>query len=108
MMIFAIGGIMSASTVVLRMSAYAFPFWAAIMVAVGIWAVASPGVWQIATLLVVGQLFVGFTVTAAGLYIARIYKDGLRRPNSIVRNRLSILPPNAQLPPPPVPFGRFG
>ena len=107
MMIFAVGGIMSASTVVLRMSAYSFPFWAAIMIIIGIWAIASPGNWQIATLLVVGQLFIGFTVTAAGLYIARIYKDGLRRPNAIVRLALSILPLNAQLPPPPVPFRRY-
>jgi dolichol-phosphate mannosyltransferase len=93
MTIFAIAGILSASTLALRIAAYSFPFWTALMIAIAISAWLSPGNWQIPALLVTGLIFIGFTVTATGLYVARIYKDGLGRPNAIVRRGLSILPP---------------
>jgi glycosyltransferase involved in cell wall biosynthesis len=93
MAVFAIAGILSASTLALRIPAYLFPFWAAGMIGIAILAVAAPATWQIPALLVAGFLFTGFGTTAIGLYVARIYKNGLNRPNVIVRYRLSILPP---------------
>jgi glycosyltransferase involved in cell wall biosynthesis len=92
MAVFAVAGILSASTLALRIPAYLFPVWAVVMTAIAIIAVASPAQWQIPTLIATGFLFVGFSVTIIGLYVARIYKNGLNRPNAIVRYGLSILP----------------
>ena len=58
--------------------------------------VVSPGVWQMPVLLFLGFSYVGFTAAFCGIYIARIYKDGLNRPNAIIRYGLSILPPARQ------------
>jgi hypothetical protein len=91
--VFAIAGILSASTLALRIPAYLFPFWAVAMMGIAILAAASPANWHIPALLVSGFLFTGFGTTAIGLYVARIYKNGLNRPNVIVRYRMSILPP---------------
>jgi polyisoprenyl-phosphate glycosyltransferase len=96
MTIFGIVGILSSSTVALRVQAYTLPFWALIMAVVTVLAIVSPGVWQIPVLLLLGFGFLGFTVSFSGLYIARIYKNGLLRPNAIVRYGQSILPPDAQ------------
>lgn len=93
MTVFAIAGILSASTLVLRIPAYLFPFWAAAMTGIAAVAVISPAHWQIPALLAGGFLFTGLSTTAIGLYVARIYQNGLNRPNAIVRYGLSILPP---------------
>jgi dolichol-phosphate mannosyltransferase len=92
MTIFAVGGLLSASTLALRLPAYSLPFWALAMTAVTISAISSPAHWQIPLLLFLGSMFTGCTVVATGLYVARIYKNGLNRPNVIVRYPLSLLP----------------
>lgn len=93
MAVFAIAGILSASTLALRVSAYLFPFWAAAIIGLGALAIISPAQWHVPALLATGFLFTGFSTTAIGLYVARIYKNGLNRPNAIVRYGLSLLPP---------------
>jgi len=93
MVMFAVAGTLSASTLALRIPAYVFPFWALAMTGVAVSAVVTPAHWQMPLLLALGFVFVGFTTTAIGIYCARIYKDGLRRPNAIVRRKLSLLPP---------------
>jgi dolichol-phosphate mannosyltransferase len=98
MTLFAVTGIMSASTIALRVPAYLFPFWVLLMSVVAVLAVAIAGTWQIPLLLFLGFTFVGFTSVATGLYVARTYKDGLHRPNAIIRPRLSILPPSTRIP----------
>jgi len=95
MTLFAIAGILSSSTVVLRVPAYILPFWTLIMTGITVLAIISPGGWQIPVLLLLGFTYLGFSVAFSGLYIARIYKNGLQRPNAIVRYGLSILPPEA-------------
>ena len=92
MTIFAIAGILSSSTFALRLPAYAFPFWLLAMFGIAVSAVMAPAGWQIPALLFAGFAFVGFVVTACGLYLARAYKNGLMRPNTIVRPKLSLLP----------------
>lgn len=92
MTFFAITGIMSSSTVVLRFPAYLFAIWVLMLGIVAVTAVLAPAQWQIPLLLFVGFTFIGFSIVATGLYVARTYKDGLRRPNAIVRKQLSILP----------------
>jgi dolichol-phosphate mannosyltransferase len=89
---FAIAGILSSSTFALRLPAYAFPFWLLAMFAIAVSAVIAPAQWQTPALLFAGFGFIGFVVTASGLYLARVYKNGLMRPNAIVRVKLSLLP----------------
>lgn len=92
MTIFAIAGILSASTLLLRIPAYVFPFWALALTVTAMWAWLAPAAWQIPMLLMLGFVYIGFTAFATSLYVARIYKNGLLRPNAIVRPGLSILP----------------
>lgn len=98
MTVFAIAGIMSASTLALRVAAYAFPFWFLLMAAIVVFAAVAPAPWQIPLLLFLGLSFVGFSSVATGLYTARIYKNGLQRPNAIIRYGYSILPPGTDSP----------
>jgi len=93
MTVFAVGGVLSASTVILRWPAYAFPLWLLALGLIAIFSFTHPGTWQIPLILFIGFGFIGGYAIAIGLYVARIYKDGLRRPNAIVRYGLSILPP---------------
>jgi polyisoprenyl-phosphate glycosyltransferase len=97
MAIFAIAGILSASTLALRIPAYTFPFWAVAMIGIAVAAAMSPAPWQVPALISIGFLFIGFTTMAAALYIARTYKNALFRPNGVVRRSLSILPENVLL-----------
>jgi polyisoprenyl-phosphate glycosyltransferase len=95
MIVFAVAGILSSSTLGLRIPAYSFPFWAVGMVSIAFAAAIRPAPWHVPALLAGGFLFVGFTTMASGLYIARTYKNALFRPNGIVRRGLSILPDDA-------------
>jgi dolichol-phosphate mannosyltransferase len=96
MTLFGIVGILSSSTVILRVPAYLLPFWTLIMFLIGTMSITSPGKWQIPTLLVLGFSYIGLSVAFSGIYIARIYKNGLNRPNAIIRYGLSILPQGTQ------------
>jgi dolichol-phosphate mannosyltransferase len=92
MTIFGVAGILSSSTFVLRAPAYGFAFFVLALCLVTLWAIVAPASWQLPLLLLIGFLFVGFTTMATGLYVARTYKNGLQRPNAIIRYGLSILP----------------
>lgn len=92
MFIFGVAGILSASTVILRLPAYLFLPWALVMTVLAVLAAVMPAAWPMPALLLLGFGFVGFTTMAAALYVARIYKNGLQRPNAIVRPALSVLP----------------
>ena len=92
MMLFGIVGILSSSTVILRVPAYLLPFWTLTMAIIATLSVVSPGRWQIPALLFLGFAYVGMSAAFSGIYVARIYKNGLNRPNAIVRYGLSILP----------------
>lgn len=87
MTIFAIAGILSSSTLLLRLPAYLFPFWAAAMVALGFAYVAEGTRATLAGLLVGVALYVGITCMAVSIYVARVYKNTLGRPNFILDSR---------------------
>lgn len=95
MTVFAVGGILSASTMALRAPVYSFTVWFLAMSVVAIMAIAAPAPWQLPVLVYLTAIFIGWTVMATGMYVARIYKNGLNRPNTIVRYGLSLLPENA-------------
>jgi polyisoprenyl-phosphate glycosyltransferase len=83
---FAIGGILSSSTLWLRMPAYVFPFWAAAMICLAF----QPD--GLKAMLALGLVFLGFAATGISIYLARVYHNVLHRPNFIVNARKSLLP----------------
>lgn len=90
MTLFGIAGILSSSTLPLRVSAYLFPFWSIAMITLGILHVYNPSPWSMPLLIVLGFLFCGFTGAFFSIYIARAYKNGLRRPNYFINQKFSI------------------
>lgn len=91
MSVFAVAGILSSSTFLLRLPAYCFPFWLLGMLALGIAQAVVPGPAIFASLVTLGFAFCGLTLVCISIYVARVYKNGLNRPNFIVRKHLSIL-----------------
>lgn len=83
MAIFAIAGIMAVSTFPLRAAAYFFP----LAVALNIGLLLADAIWGFATIkyiITFDLLYATFMLAAQGLYIARIYKNGIGRPVYIV------------------------
>jgi dolichol-phosphate mannosyltransferase len=95
MTIFAIAGILSSSTLLLRLPAYLFPFWALLVAALGYAYVAEGSREVLATMLVSFALYVGITCMAVSLYVARLYKNTLGRPNYILDSRNCIFQPRS-------------
>ena len=92
---FAVGGMLSSSTLLLRMPAYVFPFWALILVVLGVLAMTVNESWPLISLLTLGFVYCGMTLTTMAIYMARIYKNGLMRPNALINRRKSVLQPPA-------------
>ena len=93
MAIFAVAGILSSTTMPLRLPVYTLPFLLLAYVALGLAALTSAAVWAIPALLVLGLAFLSGTAAFACIYIARIYKNTLGRPNHVIDRRRSMLPP---------------
>ena len=94
MTIFAIAGILSSSTFLLRVPAFFFPIWAILITATTLVAFFAGPPWYLPGILVVCLLgfgFCGFTVVCISIYLARVYKNGLHRPNFIIRKTESKL-----------------
>lgn len=89
MTVFAIGGILSSSTLLLRLAAYVFPFWTVIMVGLGFAHLIFPNDWIGPLFLFFGFFFCGSTLTAISIYVARIYRNGLQRPNYFINRKFS-------------------
>jgi dolichol-phosphate mannosyltransferase len=94
MLLFGVTGIMTASTFPLRLAGYLFPFWLLTLVALGIGAATSESAateWLIA-LVIAGVVFPGFVLVCISMYVARIYKNGLQRPNYVIDRKRSSFP----------------
>ena len=91
MLVFAVAGILSSTTLFLRIPVYALPVWVLAMAAVGVAGVYAPGAWSLPTLLALGFIFCGLTLTTISIYVARIYKNSLMRPNYVINRRESVL-----------------
>lgn len=91
MAVFAVAGIMTASTFLLRAAAYAFP--ALVVFNAGAWYrdLSRGGTAGFRASVFLDLLFIMGLITVLGLYIARIYKNGMRRPNFIVNTKASLL-----------------
>jgi dolichol-phosphate mannosyltransferase len=95
MTIFAVAGILSSSTLLLRLPAYLFPLWALAIVMLASAYAGSGDPAVLAGLAVAFALYVGGTAMVVAIYVARLYKNTLGRPNSILDLQNCILQPRS-------------
>jgi len=81
---FAVAGILSASTLLLRLPIFIFPFWIGSLVYLGIDYTMSGARSDVAAAAILFAIYVGTGVAVIALYVARTYKNSLQRPNSYI------------------------
>ena len=96
MVVFAVGGLLSASTLLLRISAYALPFWLFTMIALGVAATVTASHWALTWLIVLGFSYCGAVLGFLSIYLARTYKNTLGRPNAFLDHKRSFPQPTAE------------
>ena len=87
MIVFGVAGILSASTLFLRLPIYLLPFWLLALTVLLIIYLSNGAPWAGAVALYLGVTYIGSTLAFASLYVARTYKNGLRRPTAFIRRR---------------------
>ena len=80
---FAVGGLLSASTLLLRVVTYALPLWIAVMGGLA-WFAGQGDAAASAALHFVGFAYCGTALSFIAIYLARIYKNTLGRPNAFL------------------------
>jgi dolichol-phosphate mannosyltransferase len=95
MTIFATAGILSSTTLPLRLPIYALPFWLLLTAIMGAAQILTESPWLALLNVLCGCTYLGFTAAFTGLYVARTYKNGLGRPNYVMNRRYT----HAQPPP---------
>jgi polyisoprenyl-phosphate glycosyltransferase len=94
MSIFAIAGILSSSTLFLRLPIFLLPVWILGLLGLGIGYIETRSAWYLLTAAILFTAYVGGTLAFTALYVARTYKNGLHRPNAFVDYGRSELPQN--------------
>jgi polyisoprenyl-phosphate glycosyltransferase len=87
MTFFAIAGILSSSTLPLRMPIYLLPFWLLFTAALGAAQITTGNPWFLLGNVLSTCAYLGSTVAFTALYVARTYKNGLGRPNYVIHQR---------------------
>jgi len=91
MFVFAVASILSSTTLPLRLPIYILPFWTLGML-LGLRVFLENGdPFTLYLLMLCACLFIGGTLSAIALYLSRIYKNSLRRPNYFIQKRFSIM-----------------
>jgi len=94
MMIFAIAGILSASTLPLRVPIYLLPFWVLLSAILGAAQILTGNPWLLLVNVLSAIVYLGGTAAFTSLYVARNYKNGLGRPNYVIHRRYSHVQPD--------------
>jgi glycosyltransferase involved in cell wall biosynthesis len=89
MTIFAIAGILSASTLPLRVPIYLLPFWLLWTAILGAAQILTGNVWFLLVNALSACAYLGGTIAFTALYVARTYKNGLGRPNYVIHRRFT-------------------
>ena len=87
MFIFAVAGILAASTLVLRLPIYLFPVWLVLTGILGAIQIQTGNPWVFLVNLLLACVYLGGTLSFIALYVARTYKNGLGRPNYVIHRR---------------------
>jgi polyisoprenyl-phosphate glycosyltransferase len=98
MTVFAAAGILSASTLLLRIPIYVLPFWTIILTALGTGVALTGSRWMAVAAALTFAIYVGSTLAFIALYVARNYKNTLQRPNAFIDRKLSFMQPAADTP----------
>ena len=93
MSIFAIAGILSSSTLFLRLPIFSLPFWLLGLFGLGVGYIKTKSLWYLLSAVILFAAYVGATLAFTALYVARSYKNGLHRPNAFIDPDGSLLPP---------------
>ena len=93
MSIFAIAGILSSSTLFLRLPIYLLPVWLISLLLLGIGYLSTHSAWMVVAAFLVFAAYIGATTAFTALYVARTYKNGLHRPNAFIDRTRSYLQP---------------
>jgi dolichol-phosphate mannosyltransferase len=96
MSIFAIAGLLSASTLLLRLPIYVLPFWLLAIGGLGAWAIETHSEWLVLASFLLFAAYIGSAIAFTALYVARAYKNGLQRPSAIIDRRRTLLPDRVQ------------
>ena len=91
MIIFAVAGILAASTLVLRLPIYLFPVWLVLTGVLGAIQIQTGNPWFFLVNVLLACAYLGGTLAFIALYVARTYKNGLGRPNYIIHRRYTHL-----------------
>lgn len=89
MVIFAIGGILSSGTWLLRLATYCLPFWLLTMVTLAGLASFGSFSWAYTWMVVLGFAYCGSVLSFLSIYLARTYKNTLGRPNAFLDRKHS-------------------
>lgn len=93
MTVFAVAGMLSASTLPLRLPIYMLPLWLLALCAVGAGAVTTHSASLVLLDFIIFSFYIGTTMALIALYVARAYKNGLQRPNAFIDSNRSDWPP---------------
>jgi len=85
--IIAVAGILSSSTLPLRMPIYLLPFWLLLVAILGSAQIMTGNSWFMLANALLTCVYLGWTVAFTALYVARTYKNGLGRPNYVIHRR---------------------
>lgn len=96
---FAIAGILSSTTLFLRLPLYALIPWALVVGALGVIGAVTGALWVTPVLIALIGLYLGFAVSFTAVYVARTYKNTLGRPNAVPVRRSTHLPPDLEVDP---------
>lgn len=93
MTIFAVAGILSSSTLPLRVPVYFFPVWLLLIALLGVAQIETGNVWYLLSNILLVCAYLGWTAAFTALYVARTYKNGLGRPNYVMYRRHTHMQP---------------
>jgi dolichol-phosphate mannosyltransferase len=93
MSVFAVAGILSASTLFLRLPIYLLPVWFLSLFLLSVGYVSTHSPWMIVAAFLLFAAYTGTTMAFTAMYVARVYKNGLHRPNAFIDRSRSVLQP---------------
>jgi len=95
---FAVAGILSASTLLLRLPVLMLPFWLTALTLLAVQYTETGQRGYMAFIAVLTAAYLGASVSFIAMYMARTYKNGLHRPNSFIQKSLSLQQLEAEAP----------
>lgn len=93
MTVFAIAGILSSSTLPLRLPLYSFPVFILLNGILGYWFLKEHSITLLMSMFFICIFYFGASLSFIALYVARTYKNGLGRPNFFIHSKYSALEP---------------